>query len=1033
MSLAPLHVHSTHSLLRGVPSIPELVARTQALGYPALALTDVNSMAGAILFLQECRQAGIRPILGLELQGERDPSQRLVLLARNAAGYSDLCELATFRNLGRRGRDLEDLFARAYPDLFALCPDPHLLQRLSRTPLRGSLFGQISLTDSVAAARSRAVEEVCRIEGLEAAVAHECWFLDPRDHELHRLLRAIGTNSTLSRLAPDQVAAPACWLLPPSRLRELYARHERALETTARIADSCRDDLAASSWILPEVQVPDGHDCDSWLERLAREGLARNYGGKPEWARAHELQEKELRVIRDTGYAGYFLMVREIRRAAGARFQGGFRRDRECSILRGSAANCLTLYNLDASDLDPVRYGLYFERFLNEDRTSPPDADLDFGWDERPRVLEWFFETYGEDHVCMLAATHHFRAKAAFRESAKVMGFSGEQVTAAFQRLRRSPIRNGVHWLERFHEVDPELAPVMAMASRVQGRPHFLGQHPGGVLVTNDPIWRHVSCQRSGGATDRVVSQVDMHGGIEFLGLVKFDILGNGSLSVLRDGLEMLREQGRPDPEVWDLERIQHDPEILRMMGEGETRGVFYIESPAQMRLNRRSQVASFEEVGITSSLVRPAGTAYAQVFVERHRQAKEGRADWDWLHDSLRGILAESHDVCVFQEDVTRICVEVAGLSFAEADRVRKMMNSQHEGAPAGYDQTARRFVEGCVRGQGMTRDQAGELWKRVASFQGFSFCKSHSLSYAQLSFRCTWLKRHHPAPFWAGVVGNDHGYYPTAAYIDEIRRAGIGLLPWDVNASRWKAWAQGDAVRVGFQHVQGLHRSTVDALEMERARGGDFRGVDDFRARVPAAGRAEMEVLARVGAFDRFGLARNRVLAWIAEMDASARRRSGQAGRKLTESVDLFAAPGVPAHLASIPAESPAERAMDELRLCGYSVSADPLEPLEALAGRLGAVAAARLPEFAGKSVRVVGVPVASRVHRVRESGEPMLFLSLSDRSGIADAIFWPQAYRKFHAVATSGGALAVRGRVTLEDDTWALEAEHAEEIKP
>ena len=1024
MSLAPLHVHSTHSLLRGVPSVRELVSRARALGYSALALTDVNSMAGSILFLQECREQGIRPILGLELADARDPTLRLVLLARNAAGYGDLCELASFHNLGRRGPDLEDLFARPFPDLFALCPHPELLQRLSRTPLRSSLFGQLCLTDAAAAARSKAVEQVCQKEGLETAVAHDCWFLDPSDHELHRLLRAIAANTDLSRLGPAQVAAPAAWLLPPSRLRELYARHPRALEIAERIADSCRDDLAASPWILPGVEVPAGHDEDSWLSRLAHEGLERNYGGKPEWAKARVLQSKELDVIRRTGYAGYFLMVRRIREAAAQRFAGGFRGGRECSILRGSAANCLTLYNLDASDLDPIRYGLYFERFLNEDRTSPPDADLDFGWDERPQVLQWFFDTYGEDHVCILAATHHFRRRAAFRETAKVLGFSEDQVGEVFHRLHQLPIRAGLHWSERVREVDPALERVAVLAARVRGRPHFLGQHPGGVLVTNDPIWRHVSCQRSGGATDRVISQIDMHdGGIEFLGLVKFDILGNGSLSVMRDALEMLREQGEADPELWDLEKVQNDPQVRQMMEEGGTRGVFYIESPAQMRLNRKTRASTFEEIGITSSLVRPAGTAYARVFAERHRQAAEGRMDWDWLHDSLRGILDETHDVCVFQEDVTRICVEVAGLPFSEADRVRKMMNSQHEGEPPEYRRTARRFVEGCMAHQGMSRTQAEELWKRVDSFRGFSFCKSHSLSYAQLSFRCAWLKRHHPARFWAAVIANDHGYYPTAAYVGEVRRAGIRLLPWDANQSRWRHFGGNDWIRAGFQHVQGVRSSTVEALEAERRRNGPFRDLPDFRRRLPVAGKAELEILAQVGAFDSFGLCRTRTLAWLAELGAAPGRPN---------SVDLFQEPGPPAHLRLIPEESPFRRTLDELRLAGFSVSADPLEPLGRLAGSLGAVAAARLPEFAGKSVRVVGVSVASRVHRVRETGEPMLFLSLSDQSGIADTIFWPPAYKRFHAVATGGGVLAVRGKVTEDDDTFALEADHVEEIR-
>jgi DNA-directed DNA polymerase III PolC len=999
------------------------VSGARRLGYSALALTDVNTMAGSILFLQECRQQGIRPILGLELADSRDPSIRVVLLSRNGSGYGDLCELATLHNLGTNGPDLDNLFIRQFPDLFALCPHPELLQRLGKTPLRQCLFGVVCLVDPASAAKSRAVEDICQKEGLEIAVAHDCWFLNPAGHELHRLLRAIDGNTDLSRLGPNQVAPAGSWLLSPNRLKEAYARYPRALEVTERIVDACRDDLAASPWILPKVDVPSGFDDDSWLSHLAADGLNEHYAGKPEFNQAKALQAKELDVIRTTGYAGYFLMVRRIREAAGARFASGFRCGRECSLLRGSAANCLTLYNLGASDLDPIKYGLYFERFLNEDRTSPPDADLDFGWDERPQVLQWFFDTYGEDHVCILSATHHFRRRAAFRETAKVLGYSDNQVGEVFRRLKEAPLRPGVHWLERIQEVDSGLAHVAEIAARVQGRPHFLGQHPGGVLVTNDPIWRHVSCQRSGGGTNRIISQVDMHGGIEFLGLVKFDILGNGSLSVLRDALEMMREQGATDPGLWDVDRIQDDPEIQKMMADGGTRGVFYIESPAQMRLNKKAGASTFEEIGITSSLVRPAGTAYASVFVERHRQAKQGVARWDWLHDSLRGILEGSHDVCVFQEDVTRICVEVAGLSFSDADRVRKMMNSQHDGVPSGFNETAVRFIQGCMQRQGMSRMQSEELWKRVDSFRGFSFCKSHSLSYAQLSFRCAWLKRYHPARFWAAVISNDHGFYPTSAYVGEARRAGIQFLPWDVNESRWRHIGGEGWIRTGFQHVHGLHAASIEAVETERCQNGPFQNLPDFRTRLPGLGRAELELLTRVGAFDSFGVCRSRTSAWLVELGVSKRR---------TDSLDMFQEEAMPSHLRGIPEESLSARALDELRLAGFSVSADPLQPLEQLASRLGATPASRLPEFAGKSVLVVGVPVATRQHRVGTTGEPMLFLSLSDRSGIVDIVLWPKVYKRFHAVATGSGALSVRGKVTEEDDTFSLEADHVEAIK-
>jgi DNA-directed DNA polymerase III PolC len=1006
MRLTHLHTHSWHSLLQGVPDIPGLVSQAKRLGFQTLALTDRNTTAGLILFLQECRKQAIKPILGLELSEPDHPERRLVLLARNATGYGDLCELVTHL---LRGSPIPSLFLRPFPDLFALCPNPELLADLQHTEARPILHGELLCNDPATRATSRSIEALCKKEGIPLVATSDVHFLNPEDHDLHMALRAIAYNTTPARLSQNAVAPKGAWLRPAVDMERLFARIPEALHNTEFIANSCQDDLQATPWILPKVAVPEGHTPEQWLEKLAFEGLQKNYGNQPTYLQAKALQQKELTTIAHTGYASYFLMVKQVRDYAATIFQAKFRRGRECSIMRGSAANCLTFYNIGASDLDPVRYGLYFERFLNESRTSPPDADLDFGWDERDRIMEYFFKTWGEDHVCILCTTNTFQPRGAFREAAKVLGYSDSQVAELYALRRQNP-------------EDPDILAIGLLASQLLGRPHFLGQHPGGVIVTNDPIWRHVGCQRSGGATNRIISQIDMHSGIDFLGLVKFDILGNGSLSVLRDTLEQIEEQGHPDPEVWNLEKMFQDPGVQSQMREGGSLGVFYLESPAQTRLNKKAHAETFEEIGMTSSLIRPAGTAYAKEFVRRHRLAKEGLRDWEFIHPSVAPILQDSHDICVFQEDVTRLCVEVAGLSFALADKVRKMMNSMHDGEPAGYSEVQEAFVVGAMQHSGLTEAQAREVWSRIDSFRGFSFCKSHSLSYAQLSFRCAWLKEHYPAQFMAGVISNGHGFYSAPFYLDESRRMGLVVAPLDINQSRHRFQGMGNILLPGFLHVRRLTQESISHLIQERNRLGPYQGLGDVLARNPKLRTTEAEALAQVGAFDCLGISRVQAVVYIRQFASVPKSKSRD------KQVDMLRA--VPASTIALTEYSFTQKCLHELEILGYMITGNLLEFLAVHPSAKGAVTCRDFPRLVGQFIKVFGISVTQRVHRTSK-GKLMMFLTLQNEHGLIDCILWPKAYQEYKYTLESSDPCEIWGTVTEDAGTYSLEVSRLQPV--
>ncbi|HUI91884.1 MAG TPA: DNA polymerase III subunit alpha [Chitinivibrionales bacterium] len=1009
MQFIHLHTHSEYSFHAGVPKVKELVAAAKACGMPALALTDTNRMSGLVDFHLQCMEAGMKPVLGVELTDPKHSHEYVVALAKNKNGYADLCEIITERQLHPETFAFDKLFAKEYSDLFLITASPRVLRELAATPNAANLYAELLHLDPASRDAAKKLRLIAQQLGVPLVAANNVHFLARQDWETHRILSAIGHCSTLSRLRPEETVPDTAYFCNGEEMAERFSGLGEALVNAARIAGQCSADLELGNWIFPKISVPDGFTPEQYLEKIAREGLERRYGSTPSYGKAKEIQEKELAVINKLGFASYFLMVKQVRDWANGRYAGGLRRPTDCTLMRGSAANSITFYNIGASDLDPVRYNLYFERFLNEDRASPPDADLDFGWDERDAAFDYFVNTWGRDRVAVLATVNHMRRRAAFREVAKVFGYSEEQVTGLLDRYS-------------LPQEDPDIQRVLAYANKVRGKPRFLGQHPGGIIVTNDPVWRHVACEYSGGVKNRVITQIDMHSGIDELGLIKFDILGNGSLSVLRDTLCQIEEQGHDDPRVWNADVVQNDPTVLDMIEKGRTRGIFYIESPAQMKLNRQALARSFEEIGITSSAVRPAGARYTKLFVERHRKMKQGIVDWKFVHPSLTSILDETHDCIVYQEDVVKICHDIAGMSYKRADRVRKMMNSQHDGVPDDYETVAMEFVDGCKHTSGLTGEQAIELWERVNSFTGFSFCKSHSLSYAMLSFKCTYLKAHYPAQFMASVISNLHGFYSQDTYINEARRLGIKINPIHVNTSRVKCVGKGRFLSVGLMHVKGVFSRTIQAIVDERDAHGPYKNLADFIRRV-GAGKSDMEKLIKVGCFDGFNMSRPELLALLDAAYGRVREADGDlfGGLRFTNA-ELH--PGLSEYCLT-------QKCMHELEHLGFMLSGNILDILDLHPESRGAVLCGDVGRYAGSSIKVFGWPITSRVHPVPGRGD-MKFITIEDKSGCADIVMWPDVYARYADVTVRPGPFAISGCVKEQFGVCAVFAKSIRSVE-
>jgi DNA polymerase III alpha subunit len=1134
-SYIPLHCHSHFSLLKGVPSPEQLVQKAGQLGYSALALTDINSMSGCILFLEAARKAGIKPILGVELYNPDDPDDSVVLLARNAVGYEDLCELTTRRHSCTTPFRIASLFHNmvSFQNLIALCASATTLQELAKTPLRSVLYAELINAGELSRKQSRACFHLAKQLQIPLVAQHPVYFLEKADYDTYMTMRAIDLNTNIPNVPQPLHASCECWFMPNSAVHKKFTPRIEWLMESVRIADSCKDSLQASDWILPQIQYDNGDTPHVVLQRYAEQGLLKNYGmhsaSHMHYEQAKAIQQKELSLIERKGYSSYFLTVKKIRDTAGAMFSQGFRHYKDTTILRGSAANSITLYNIGASDLDPIEHNLYFERFLNEDRSSPPDADMDFGWDEREAILKWIVEEWGADHTAILCTTNCFRWRSAFRETAKVFGYSTSEITTLYKQLQQqSHLRNRSIQADELPDI--QLQKVLTIARTIHGKPHYLGQHPGGVIITHKPIWRHVACQYT--TSKRRITQIDMHNGVDFLGLIKYDILGNGSLSVVRDALHMLQDQGYPNPHLHRTNVCQQDPQVQEIMRNGQTKGVFYIESPAQTRLNQKATAQTLSEIGITSSLVRPAGAQYTSLFVQRHRQYKQAQNidggvitsdsggaitsdsggasasdsggasasdnngnttsntiangnshlhqnasangnhhlhqnasannpmhhnanisanenDWEFLHPSLQTVLGDTHDVVVFQEDIIRLCVEIAHMSFKQADQVRKMMNSMHEGVPPNYHETAHIFMQGCIQHSGYTPEQAQQLWERVQSFRGFSFCKSHSLSYAQLSFKCAWLKVHYPAQFLAAVIRNQHGFYATNVYMDEAKRWGILVRGPCINASGYFTYGE-HCIQLGFQHIKGLPKAHGMALEQERLLHGAYSSLQNLVQRTyplfPL--QSTLPLLIQCGALDVLHANRPYLLM---QLHMLLQNRHPPRPYKHTPALSngIFVAhesstfsPQIPPPCiqAELPLECTAnalapvadyplhQKCKHELELLGCIVSIDILDILKYHPARQNAVCANALHTKVKKRCKVFGTIIAKRSHSTAKH-ELMLFLTLQDETGTIDVIFWPNEYKKWHSFTYSTAPIEVWGTVLEEYGTYTLQAQRVQ----
>ena len=1024
---AELHCHSNYSFLEGASHPEELVARARELEIPALAITDRNGLYGAVRFFHAARTAGVHPIIGTELtldDGTPPPKDRvdfdswggrIVLLAEDKAGYTNLCRLISEAQMPHEkgtARLKPEALAAHSAHLIALITDPS-----ADLPFYQELFGRdhvfVELYDHLAPgdrARNQARIEQAEAQGAPLVITNEVFYAARERHRLHDVLTAIRHRMSLDEAQPFLHANAEYHLKAEAEIRRVFSRYpaaivEQGIENAASIAQRCdfRFDLKGARF--PGFPVPPGETPFSFLYRLCQEAARERY--RPVTAEVAARLARELSVIDKTGFAEFFLInwdLMQFARARGIPGQG-----------RGSAADSIVAYLLGITRVDPIAHNLLFERFLHEEMTATPDIDIDFSTAHREQVIQYIYERYGPERTGMVCNVVTYRQRSALREVGKALGFEPEVI----DRLAKSASA----WNPESPETIAQAAGydtrnpgrpwrlLFEFATQILEFPRHLSIHVGGMLVTGEPLIDIAPVERAT-MPGRMVVQFNKDD-VEDLGLIKMDMLGLRMLSVTAEALDLIEAATgeRADLDALDLE----DPEVYRLCQEADTIGVFQIESRAQMQTLPRSRPETFNDLVVEVAIIRP-GPIQGDA-VHPYLRRKQGKEPVTYLHPSLKPILEETLGVVLYQEQIMKISMDCAGFSGGEADRFRRAMSSHRSHAEMGM--IRERFLAGCRRNE-IPLPAAEEIFSKLAAFAEFGFTKSHAAAFARTCYETAWLKLHLPAALYAGLLNNQPmGFYHPHVIVEDAKHHGVRILPLDINRSLMRCSVEDGALRLGFNYVHGVGERALEVLEQAQL-AGPVTSLENFCRRI------------RLSTSSRHGLTRTQVrnLILAGAFDALDPDRR-HAVWEFTERADewqqapLLAEPSEP---VSLPAMTHRERVKADYQLLSLSTTDHLVHFYRPQFDALRVIDSRTLRTSVKNGARVrVGGLVITR--QSPSTGKEFKFFTLADEFGHVDVILRPPIYQRYRQVANLEPLLIMDGTLQKQDGVMSVLVEHIE----
>ncbi|WP_188533690.1 DNA polymerase III subunit alpha, partial [Paenibacillus abyssi] len=1048
-----LHVHSEYSLLDGAARIRDLTARAAQLGMKSLALTDHGVMYGAVPFYRACKEHGIKPIIGCEMylttgrrfdKGSRkdQPIYHLILLAKNETGYRNLMKLSSIGFLEgfhyKPRIDLEVLAEHA-EGLVCLSSclrgevSQHLLydryEEAKHAALRyQSLFGDdfyLELQDhgildqkKVAAGMIKLSEET----GIPLAATNDVHYLLAEDAAVQDVLICIGTGKSVDDADRMRMMTNQLFLKSADEMAALFRHVPEALGNTVEIADKCNLELTFGRAILPSFEpLPEGMASADYLQALCQEGLEARYAGDERWHSDRSFAEEararlnyELSVIENMGFSDYFLIVWDFIRFAheqGIRTGPG----------RGSSAGSLVAYVLRITDVDPIKYKLLFERFLNPERISMPDIDIDFNDERRDEVIAYVAAKYGEEHVAQIITFGTMAAKAAVRDVGRALNVPFAEVDRAAKLIPQQlgvtleAALQGSTELQEACKRQPKTAELMRMAVKVEGMPRHVSTHAAGVVISREPLTHYVPLQS--GSDKTALTQYSMEH-LEAIGLLKMDFLGLRTLSILERTIDWIKLQYGKEIDFRHI--ADDDPATYAMLGKGETTGIFQLESAGMRRVLRELRPTLFEDIVSVLALYRPG----PMEFIPKYIQSKHGHAKVEYPHPKLEPILADTQGIIVYQEQIMQIAAVMAGFSLGEADLLRRAVSKKKREV---LDEQRAHFVEGSL-GEGYSAEEANRVYDMIVRFADYGFPRAHAAAYGVLAFQTAWLKAHYPVPFMASMLASVTGNQrKTAEYVDECRRMGIDVLPPDVLESGVSFTPVEGAVRFGLAAIKNVGTQAIEALMKER-REGPFASLLDLCRRVDlrVVNKRVLESLIQAGAMDSLPGHRAQLLGALDEtVDAALKWRKEREELQ----IELFGFDEVQNWDVDLPDVLPfsAVQTLEfERDLLGLYLSGHPLDDYAEELDTHGAARMVDLAEAPDGSPAVIAVMVVSVKPFTTKKGQPMAFLELEDRVMRVEAVAFPTVWKRCAGALAKGSLALVQATVQQEDDDFKLIAE-------
>ena len=872
-----LNCHSFHSLRYGTIPIEVLIQLAVKCGVTAMALTDINTVTGIYDFIKGCEAVGIKPIVGMEFRSGHQ--LRYIGLAKNANGLAEMNRFLTRHNFDET---ILPFAAPDFSDVFVIYPlenAPDILKENEYIGIRPEQLQKLILSD-------------WKHRQEKMVILQPVTFRNKKEYELHKVLRAIDLNVILSKLTPSDYCRSSEVMVAVERILSCYDQYPKIIANTEKIIAKCHFEFDFKSPKNKKFFTSSRESDIALLATLAEQGLSWRYGIENTEAKARMM--KELKVIDELEFSGYFLITWDIIRYSNSK---GF-----LHIGRGSGANSIVAYCLGITDICPLELDLYFERFLNLNRKSPPDFDIDWSWKERDIILEYIFSQYGADHVAFCGINVEFKYKSIFREVGKVFGLPKEELDV----LSKNPMT--------LHPTNKVVKQVQELGSLLLKFPNQRSMHSCGILISEDPITNYTPLEILQKGFPIVL--FDMHTAEE-IGLEKFDILSQRGIGHIDDSVKLIEKNRGIHLNIRDTSISKNETRCNEFLGMGKTIGCFYIESPAMRGLLRRLKCDNYKTLVAASSIIRPgvAQSGMMKEYIFRHNYPDQ----FEYFHPVFKEHLGETYGIMVYQEDVIKIALHYGGLPAADGDILRRAMSGKGR-SKAALQKVKDNFFASC-QNQGHPFKLSEEIYRQIESFAGYSFCKAHSASYAVESYQSLYLKVHYPIEFMVAVINNQGGFYRTEVYVHEAKMSGAVIHNPCVNKSEWETTLYGTDVYLGFMHLEGLKSKIALLIQKERESNGDYKSLQDFMNRIPI-GIEGIQILIFIGAFRFTGKTKNQLLiiSRLLLVNFNPENRN----------LMLFQEP-IKEYILPMLQRSDFEDAFDEIELLSFPVSCSPFDLLE------------------------------------------------------------------------------------------------------